>query len=80
MKKLAITLTAVLMAAPAFADTFVNGYMRQNGTYVQPHYRSSSDSFRSNNYSTYGHTNPYTGAKGTTRHYDTYGNDCTGWC
>lgn len=40
-----------LSAIPAFAgDVYVNGYTRQNGTYVQPHYRSAPDGIRSNNY------------------------------
>ena len=49
----------------AFADTYVNGYYRKDGTYVQPHYRSNADSNPWNNYSTKGNTNPYTGQQGT---------------
>ena len=52
----------------AFADVYVDGYYRSNGSYVSPHYRSSPDSSTSNNWSTYGNTNPYTGAMG----YDRY--------
>jgi hypothetical protein len=32
------------------SDVYVNGYTKSNGTYVQPHYRSSPDSIKSNNY------------------------------
>jgi hypothetical protein len=80
MKKLAIALTALLAAAPAFADTVVNGYIRRDGTYVRPHVRSSPNGYRYDNWSTGGNINPYTGTRGTTRTYDSFGNDCTGWC
>ncbi|MFK0688807.1 hypothetical protein ACFX5Q_11445 [Mesorhizobium sp. IMUNJ 23033] len=61
-----------LVSSAAFADTFVNGYYKQSGTYVQPHYRSNPDGYSSNNYSTQGNTNPYTGAQGTKP--NSYGN------
>ena len=51
--------------APAHADTYVNGYYRNNGTYVAPHYRSSPDSSFNNNWSVQGNVNPYTGQSGT---------------
>lgn len=56
------------------ADTYVRGYYRSNGTYVQPHYRSDSDGDRSNNYSSRGNVNPYTGQIGTKNPYDTNSN------
>jgi len=43
----------------------VNGYFKSNGTYVQPHYRSSPDKSVNNNWSTKGNFNPYTGKQGT---------------
>ena len=46
-------------------DTYVDGYTRKDGTYVQPHYRSAPDTNRYNNYSTRGNVNPYTGEEGT---------------
>jgi len=46
-------------------DVYVNGYYRSNGTYVAPYHRSASNSTRSDNYSTYPNTNPYTGQTGT---------------
>jgi|SRR5438552_3457589 hypothetical protein len=52
-------------AAPVLADTYVRGYTRSNGTYVQPHYRSDADSNPYNNWSTRGNVNPYTGQPGT---------------
>jgi len=62
-------LSTVLMLTTcfSFADTYVHGYTRSNGTYVQPHYRSSPDNTVSNNWSTQGNLNPHTGAYGTRR-------------
>ena len=56
-----------ITTAPAFADVFVQGHLRSNGSYVQPHYRSNPDGNVSNNWSTYGNINPYTGKVGTRR-------------
>jgi len=47
----------------------VSGYVKTDGSYVQPHYRSSADSNPYNNYSTKGNTNPYTGQEGTVDPY-----------
>ena len=49
---------------PSFADVYVNGYYKGNGTYVQPHYRSDPNSSRLDNWSTRGNINPYTGKRG----------------
>lgn len=63
---------------PAFAkDTYVSGYFRKNGTYVQSHYRSAPDGDVSNNWSTRGNVNPYTGQMGT-RDYGSTGLDFSG--
>jgi hypothetical protein len=48
----------------AEASTYVRGYYRSSGTYVSSHYRSTSDRSFSNNWSTRGNYNPYTGSKG----------------
>lgn len=62
---LALTITMIL-SAPAYAqDTFVNGYTREDGTYVQPHHRSQTDGIADNNFSTRGNINPYTATIGT---------------
>lgn len=47
------------------ADVHVRGHYRSNGTYVQPHYRSSPNGTVLDNYSTKGNVNPYTGKEGT---------------
>ena len=44
-----------------FADEYVHGYQRKDGTYVQPHHHSEPDGNPYNNYSYPGNTNPYTG-------------------
>lgn len=49
MKK--IIAVAMIMVAPiALADTQVEGYYRKDGTYVQPHTRSSPNQNRYDNY------------------------------
>lgn len=56
-----------------FADTWVRGYTRKDGTYVQPHYRSDRNNSPYDNYSTKGNINPYTGKKGTKDPDKSYG-------
>jgi hypothetical protein len=57
-------LLSVLFVNVGFAETRVSGYTKKNGTYVNSYYRSDSNSKKSDNYSSYGNTNPYTGKKG----------------
>lgn len=66
----------MLVASSAFAwgnDVSVRGYTRNDGTYVQPSHRTAPDNTMSNNYSTYGNTNPYTGEQGTVRDSGSFG-------
>ena len=61
---------------------YENGYYKSNGTYVQPHYQTTSNGTNTDNYSTQGNTNPYTGSEGTrAKDYSTeasgYGNGKT---
>lgn len=44
-----------------FAQVYVKGYFRKDGTYVAPHYRTNPDSKITNNYSYPGNYNPNTG-------------------
>lgn len=46
-------------------DVWVNGYHRQDGTYVPGHYRSRPDGDPSNNWTNSPNVNPYTGKPGT---------------
>lgn len=48
-----------------FAQVHVRGYIRRDGTYVAPHFRSSPDGNPYNNWSAAGNTNPFTGTFGT---------------
>lgn len=68
-----MTLAAALAAPAVQAADYVSGYTRSDGTYVQPHYRSSPDSSKWNNYSTKGNTNPYTGQRGSQSPYSGFG-------
>lgn len=63
MKKIisAILLIFFISFSCVFADVYVKGHTKKNGTYVAPHYRSSPDGSPYNNWSYPGNTNPYTG-------------------
>lgn len=67
--RLAVALFAFLWVTVAISQTHVRGYYRKNGTYVAPHYRSSPNSSRLDNWSTKGNVNPYTGQPGTRNPY-----------
>ncbi|MEM4987546.1 hypothetical protein V8G57_09125 [Collimonas sp. H4R21] len=65
MKKILLLLAVASSSASAFAeDVYVPGYVRNNGTYVQPYHRTAPDNTTLNNYSTQGNVNPYTGQQG----------------
>jgi hypothetical protein len=53
------------LSAGAFADTYVDGYFKRDGTYVPGHYRSSPNSSNWDNYSSQGNRNPYSGSEGS---------------
>ena len=65
MKKVILGVIVSLVIVSASFAGYVSGYVRSNGTYVAPHYRSDSNSTVEDNYSHKGNTNPYTGKKGT---------------
>ena len=69
--KLYLLLVLLLINLVSLCQVKVRGYYRSNGTYVQPHYRSSPDGNPYNNYSYPGNTNPYTG-KVSSGNPDTY--------
>ena len=63
-----IIFTAFLLCLSALlcaANVSVKGYTRADGTYVAPHVRSSPNGTASDNWSTKGNVNPYTGKAGT---------------
>lgn len=45
-------------------NVHVNGYYKNNGTYVKEHYRTKANNDKSDNFSSKGNINPYTGKKG----------------
>jgi hypothetical protein len=69
MKRIILAALALVVSTSAFAQVKVRGYTRSDGTYVAPHYRSSPNSTRLDNYSTRGNVNPYTGQVGNRNPY-----------
>lgn len=71
MKRLILAAIAGSLLVPsiASAQVYVKGYTKSDGTYVAPHYRSSPNSTKLDNYSTKGNVNPYTGKVGTQSPY-----------
>ncbi len=67
-----LTLGLLLATVPAMAQGYHydNGYTRQNGTYVEPHYQTNPDSSRPDNWSSQGNVNPFTGQLGTKNPYE----------
>ena len=52
MKKFLLLIVLLFgMFANSYSLVQVNGYYRSNGTYVQPHYRTSPDGIKYNNLS-----------------------------
>ncbi len=58
LTKLALTIALLTTAVAAQAE-WVSGYVRSNGTYVAPHYRSDSGSSSAGASSGYVYRNPY---------------------
>jgi hypothetical protein len=67
MKKLIFFIVLSITAKFSFGQShvYVRGYVKSNGTYVQPHYRTSPNNTVYDNWSTYPNVNPYTGNTGT---------------
>lgn len=59
------TYRAPSFSMPSPRVTSVAPYVKQNGTYVAPHFRTTPDRSFNNNFSTYPNINPYTGKVGT---------------
>ena len=66
---LATLIAFMITSVTAFADEYVNGYSRSDGTYVPGYYRSSPNSTVQDNFTYKGNTNPYTGTTGTNKYY-----------
>lgn len=63
--KLLTTFALLAASTVSLAQTYVNPYTKNDGTYVQGHYKSAPDHNAYNNYSSQGNSNPYTGQQGT---------------
>ena len=64
-KRILVALICSLISSLVIADTWVNGYIKRDGTYVQGHYRQDPNSTNWDNYSTQGNVHPYSGESGT---------------
>ena len=60
---------AMIVGSAAYADIYVPGYTKADGTYVQGYYKTAPNKTTLDNYSTQGNVNPYTGKKGTVDSY-----------
>lgn len=60
---------AVVSGVSLAADQQVGGYIRQDGTYVQPHHRTAPNDTRTDNYGSRPNVNPYNGQQGTGNPY-----------
>lgn len=61
---IAIALSASSVAANPPKPVQVKGHWKADGTYVQPHTRTSPNNTTSDNWSTAPNVNPYTGKQG----------------
>jgi len=66
----AMLLAAGLCLVPTFGlAKDIKGYTTKKGTKVQTYNRTSGNNWKSDNYSSKGVTNPYTGKRGTQKAY-----------
>lgn len=73
MKKIVLSLIALglifsyslFTASNANALQRVKGYTTKRGTYIAPHFKSSPNKSKFDNFSTKGNINPFNGKKGT---------------
>ena len=70
MKKKAILILLILFYFISFSQTNSStrsqrGYYKKNGTFVQSHYKTTTNKTNHDNYSTKGNRNLYTGKKGS---------------
>lgn len=64
--KISMLFACFIIASNALAkDTYVKPHIRKDGSFVQGHRRSTPNSTETDNFSTKGNVNPYTGEEGT---------------
>ncbi len=64
MKKLIFSFAICLVCFLAQAQTWVKGYTKSNGTYVEGYYKTNSNNTNWDNYSTRDNQNPFNGTEG----------------
>lgn len=70
MRQFLFIVTFLMVATFSYAQTnsstrYQQGYYKPStGTYVQPHYKTTTNKTNHDNFSTKGNTNPYTGTSG----------------
>ena len=64
MKPVLMAIVLAVFAGAVIAKP-AKGYIKKDGTYVQPHQKTAPNKTKDDNHSTKGNTNPYTGKKGT---------------
>lgn len=67
MKYLVCVLLVWFFASTSFAQKprYQRGYVKKDGAYVQPHFKTERNKTNWDNYSTKPNTNPYTGQQGS---------------
>jgi len=65
MRKIAIATCLWCLAFASFANEYVNGYYKRDGTYVEGHFKTSPNVTNHDNYSTQYNVNPYTDTTGS---------------
>ena len=71
MKTLMLCILGIAISIPTLSIAeWVNGYYKNNGTYVEGYNRSNRNNTVRDNYSYDGNTNPYTGSTGTNKYYN----------
>lgn len=60
-----ILLTAATLGVSAAGSHATKGYIKKDGTYVAPSRATNPNSTKTDNYSSKGNVNPYTGKEGT---------------
>lgn len=65
MRSLVIFLLFAMSLVCESKDVYVRGYLKKDGTFVAPHYRTNANDTVNDNYGTQGNYNPYTESWGT---------------
>jgi len=70
MKKQIVVLAMILFSQYCFSQVYVPAKIKKDGTYRGGYYKTKKNSKTSDNYSTDGNYNPYTGKQGSKRNTD----------